>query len=96
MPAVTKGILGRKLGMTQIFDETARAIPVTVIEAGPCPVVVIVDDAVAIDGDDYVRRALDEPLNVFLSSGSIFFRCLLLNSSSARCEVGISESRLRR
>lgn len=36
---ITKGILGRKLGMTQIFDEVGRAIPVTVIEAGPCLVV---------------------------------------------------------
>jgi large subunit ribosomal protein L3 len=36
VPVVTKGILGRKLGMTQIFDEGARAIPVTAIEAGPC------------------------------------------------------------
>jgi large subunit ribosomal protein L3 len=35
---VTKGILGRKLGMTQIFDDTSRAIPVTAIEAGPCRV----------------------------------------------------------
>ncbi|PIE36147.1 50S ribosomal protein L3 [candidate division KSB3 bacterium] len=33
------GILGRKLGMTQMFDEDNNAIPVTVIEAGPCPVV---------------------------------------------------------
>ncbi len=31
-----KGILGRKLGMTQIFDETGTVIPVTIIEAGPC------------------------------------------------------------
>ena len=31
-----KGILGKKLGMTQIFDEDGIAIPVTVIEAGPC------------------------------------------------------------
>jgi large subunit ribosomal protein L3 len=35
-----KGILGRKLGMTRVFDpETGAATPVTVIEAGPCPVV---------------------------------------------------------
>ena len=33
-----KGILGRKLGMTQIFDEENRVIPVTVVEAGPCVV----------------------------------------------------------
>ncbi|HTL85971.1 MAG TPA: 50S ribosomal protein L3 [Acidimicrobiia bacterium] len=34
-----KGILGRKLGMTQVFDEGNRVLPVTVIEAGPCRVV---------------------------------------------------------
>jgi len=33
------GILGRKLGMTQVFDETGRMWPVTVVEAGPCCVV---------------------------------------------------------
>jgi len=33
------GIIGRKLGMTQIFDDTGAVVPVTVIEAGPCPVV---------------------------------------------------------
>ena len=32
------GILGRKLGMTRIFDGSGAAVPVTVIEAGPCPV----------------------------------------------------------
>jgi large subunit ribosomal protein L3 len=32
-------IIGRKLGMTQIFDENGTVVPVTVIEAGPCPVV---------------------------------------------------------
>ena len=33
-----KGILGRKIGMTQVFDETGRAVPVTVVQAGPCRV----------------------------------------------------------
>ena len=33
-----KGIIGRKLGMTQIFDEKGNVIPVTLIEAGPCVV----------------------------------------------------------
>jgi len=36
-----KGILGRKLGMTQVFDDENRVVPVTVIEAGPCRVVQI-------------------------------------------------------
>ena len=34
-----KGIIGRKVGMTQIFDEKGNVVPVTVIEAGPCVVV---------------------------------------------------------
>lgn len=33
------GILGKKIGMTQIFSEDGSAIPVTVIQAGPCPVI---------------------------------------------------------
>ena len=31
-----KGIIGKKLGMTQVFDQNGNVIPVTVIEAGPC------------------------------------------------------------
>ena len=34
-----KGLIGKKLGMPQIFDENGNVIPVTVIEAGPCVVV---------------------------------------------------------
>jgi large subunit ribosomal protein L3 len=33
------GLLGRKVGMTQVFDEKGIAVPVTIIQAGPCPVV---------------------------------------------------------
>ena len=33
-----KGIIGRKVGMTQIFDEDGKVVPVTIIEAGPCVV----------------------------------------------------------
>jgi len=35
---MVKGIWGKKLGMTQVFDEAGRLVPVTVIEAGPCVV----------------------------------------------------------
>ena len=34
-----KAIIGKKIGMTQIFDETGKVIPVTVVEAGPCVIV---------------------------------------------------------
>ncbi len=33
------GLIGRKIGMTQVFAETGESIPATVIEAGPCPVI---------------------------------------------------------
>jgi large subunit ribosomal protein L3 len=35
---VSVGILGTKLGMTQVFDDTGKAIPVTVVQAGPCTI----------------------------------------------------------
>ncbi|MCL1920188.1 MAG: 50S ribosomal protein L3 [Kiritimatiellaeota bacterium] len=39
------GIIGRKIGMTQVYDDEGRRISVTVIEAGPCPVVQVKTDA---------------------------------------------------
>lgn len=36
---MVNGIIGRKVGMTQVFEDSGKAIPVTVIEAGPCPIV---------------------------------------------------------
>ena len=34
-----KGLIAKKIGMTQIFDEAGNVVPVTVVEAGPCVVV---------------------------------------------------------
>ena len=48
-----KGILGRKLGMTQIFNEAGKIVPVTVIEAGPC--VVLQKKTVEKDGYDAIQ-----------------------------------------
>jgi large subunit ribosomal protein L3 len=44
-----KGIIGRKLGMTRIFDDKGQAVPVTVIEVGPCPVLQVKTE----DSDGY-------------------------------------------
>jgi large subunit ribosomal protein L3 len=53
-----KGIVGRKLGMTQVFDEeTGVRTPVTVIQAGPCPVVQV--KTVETDGYEAVQLAFD-------------------------------------
>ena len=48
-----KGIIGKKIGMTQIFDEIGNVIPVTVIQAGPC--VVTQKKTVETDGYDAVQ-----------------------------------------
>lgn len=59
---MTKGILGRKVGMTQVFDESGNIIPVTVIEAGPCHVLQLKSqerdgyEAVQLGFDDKPRR----------------------------------------
>jgi large subunit ribosomal protein L3 len=53
-----KGILGTKLGMTQIFDEENRVIPVTVVEAGPCVVTQI--RTTEIDGYNAIQIAYGE------------------------------------
>jgi large subunit ribosomal protein L3 len=53
-----KGIVGRKLGMTQVFDEeTGVRTPVTVIQAGPCPVVQV--KTIETDGYEAVQLAFD-------------------------------------
>ena len=45
-----KGIIGKKIGMTQIFDETGKVIPVTVLEAGPF----VVSQKKTVENDGYV------------------------------------------
>jgi large subunit ribosomal protein L3 len=65
-----KGIVGRKVGMTQVFEEeTGRLIPVTVIAAGPCPVVAVrtADE----HGYDAVQLAFDEVPERKLSKGEL-------------------------
>ena len=53
-----KGIIGKKLGMTQIFDEKGNVIPVTVIEAGPC--VVAQKKTVENDGYNALQLGFEE------------------------------------
>lgn len=50
---MVKSILGKKLGMTQIFNEVGATVPVTVIEAGPC--LVVQKKTVATDGYDAIQ-----------------------------------------
>ena len=53
-----KAIIGKKVGMTQIFDENGRVIPVTVVEASPC--VVVQKKTVETDGYDAIQVGFGE------------------------------------
>ena len=44
-----KGIIGKKLGMTQLFDEKGNVVPVTVVEAGPC----VISQKKTVENDGY-------------------------------------------
>ena len=53
-----KALIGKKLGMTQIFDENGTVIPVTVLEAGPCVVAQV--KTLENDGYEAVQLGLGE------------------------------------
>lgn len=55
---IRKTILGKKLGMSQLFDETGNWIPVTLIEAGPCTVLQVKNEET--DGYDALQVGFDE------------------------------------
>ena len=63
-----EGIIGKKIGMTRVFNEEGKAIPVTVIEAGPCPVVQVKTrdregyDAVQLGFGEKRKKLFSQPL----------------------------------
>jgi large subunit ribosomal protein L3 len=59
---MTKGILGRKVGMTQIYDETGLCIPVTILQAGPCHVLQV--RTAERDGYEAVQLGFGDKLSV--------------------------------
>lgn len=77
------GILGKKLGMTQIFDEAGNAIPVTVVQAGPCVVTQVKTKdtdgyaAVQLGFDEVTEKKLNKPeLGHLAKSSSVPLRHL--------------------
>ena len=72
-----KGIIGKKIGMTQIFDEKGKVIPVTVIEAGPCVVTQKKTaenegyEAVQVGFGDQKPQRLSKPLKGHFDKGGV-------------------------
>jgi large subunit ribosomal protein L3 len=85
-PAV--GILGRKIGMTQVYDETGKVVPVTVIEAGPCNVLQV--RTVDRDGYEAVQLGyLDKPRRLASRSQRGHVAKLDSKRSKARAQAGV-------
>src|SRR3712207_3524173 len=78
-----KAIIGKKLGMTQIFDENNRVVPVTVIEAGPCSVVqkktVEKDgyEAVQLGYGEIKEKLVNKPLKGHFAKAGVSFKRVL-------------------
>ena len=62
-----RGILGKKVGMTQLFDKSGAAIPVTIIEAGPCYVTQV--KTAETDGYNAVQIGYEEVVERKLTKG---------------------------
>ncbi|MCB5254688.1 MAG: 50S ribosomal protein L3 [Candidatus Cloacimonadaceae bacterium] len=75
------GLIGKKIGMTQIFDESGKVIPVTVIQAGPCKVIckrTTSDngyEAIQVGYEEIPEKKVSKPmLGHFKKHGSSYFR----------------------
>ena len=78
-----KAIIGKKIGMTQIFDENAKVVPVTIIEAGPCVVVqkkTVENDgyqAVQLGFGDATAKSTNKPLQGHFKKADVAYKKFL-------------------
>lgn len=78
-----KGIIAKKIGMTQIFDENAKVVPVTIVEAGPC--VVVQKKTVENDGyaalqlgfGDVTAKNINKPMQGHFNKADVAFKKFL-------------------
>jgi large subunit ribosomal protein L3 len=91
LTAMAIGLLGRKVGMTQIFDETGNVVPVTVIQAGPCHVLQLrTKDR---DGYDAVQMGfLDKPRRLASRSQRGHVAKLDSKRSRERAKAGVEST----
>ena len=90
---MTKGILAKKIGMTQIFDENGMLIPVTVLEAGPCYVTQVKNaendgyEAVQVGFGDVREKLVNKPTKGRLDKAGVgnlkFFKEFKFDNSAA-------------
>ena len=92
-----KGIIGKKIGMTQIFTETGKVIPVSVIEAGPCVVVqkkTVENDgyeAVQLGYGDTTAKSLKKPLTGHFKKADVALKKTLKEFRLENCELNVGD-----
>ena len=89
---MTPTLLGKKLGMTQVYDAQNVMVPVTVVEAGPCPVVQV--KTVAIDGYDAIQIGFgaQKPKNASKAESAHAKKAGLETTPSELSEVRLTEA----
>ena len=88
-----KAIIGKKIGMTQIFDEKGRVVPVTVVEAGPCVVTqkkTVENDgyeAIQVGFGDQKPQRVSKPLMGHFNKGNVAPKKVLKESRLSNCSA---------
>ncbi|MDI6606247.1 MAG: 50S ribosomal protein L3, partial [Candidatus Omnitrophota bacterium] len=82
---MSKGLLGKKIGMMNIFAEDGKFLGVTVIEAGPCPVLAVKQNCIQLGFDLVKETRVNKPLSGYFKKRNIaprkFIRELLKDTS---------------
>jgi large subunit ribosomal protein L3 len=97
MKITKKAIIGKKLGMTRIFNEEGRVIPVTVVECGPCPVVQIRTDerdgysAIQLGFQDIKEKHISKPEQGHFKANNIPFKKYLKEFRNFEKDVKVGD-----
>lgn len=74
---MTTGIVGKKLGMTQVYTEDGSLVGVTVIEAGPCPVLCVKEKAIQLGFDAIAEKKVKKPVAGYYKKRNITTRKII-------------------
>ena len=90
---MTKGLIGKKIGMTQIFDEAGKVVPVTVVEVGPCVVTQVKTtendgyEAVQLGFGDVTPKHENKPMTGHFKKNDLPFKRTLKEFRLADCSA---------
>ncbi|MFH1199277.1 MAG: 50S ribosomal protein L3 [Candidatus Omnitrophota bacterium] len=71
---MARGLLGKKIGMTQVFTDDGNQVGVTAIEAGPCPILAVKDKSVQLGFDAIIEKKLKKPVSGYFKKINISTR----------------------